>query len=31
MLDTALRQALLSARMHRKNDGHFGGNGIDGS
>jgi hypothetical protein len=29
MLDIALRQALLGARMHRKNDGHFGGNGID--
>src|SRR5260370_42242181 len=31
MLDTALRQALVGARMHRKNDGHFGGNGIDRS
>src|ERR1700687_597375 len=31
MLDTALRQALLGARMNRKNDGHFGGNGIDRS
>src|ERR1700732_2577205 len=28
MLDTALRQVLLGARMHWKNDGHFGGNGI---
>ena len=31
MLDAALCQTLLRAGMHRKNDRHFGGNGVDRS
>jgi hypothetical protein len=29
MLDTTLRQTLSGAWMHRKDDRHFSGNGID--